>query len=74
MKCFSEFGSFAANFVPILVKCLLRTLEIIDLLLVFVLLPKFFRVFMVLFLFFLRFSRLLIPSQVFPTLVKFSLK
>ena len=53
---------------------LLRTIEIIDLLLVFVLLPRFFRVFMVLFLFFLRFSRLLIPSQVFLTLVKFSLK
>ena len=74
MKCFSEFGGFAANFVPILEKCLLRTIEIIDLLLVFVLLPRFFRVFMVLFLFFLRFSRLLIPSQVFLTLVKFSLK
>ena len=75
VKCFSEFGSFAANFVPVLVKCLLRTLEITDSLLVAVLLPKFFRVYLwSCFYSFLRFSKLLIPFQVFLTLVKFSLK
>ena len=34
VKCFSELGSLAANFEPTVVKCSLKILEIVDLLVV----------------------------------------